>query len=83
MSAYDAIDKTARAQKYDALVATADIGRANGMRVGAKILRALAKGRRTVSGAELISAATQMEDVAAKVDAKAMEAIKAFAGEKS
>ena len=78
MSIYDDIEKLSRERKRDALMVTADLGKANGMRAGAEILRALAKGRKTVSAGELRAAAETMEAAAAKVDTKAQAALKSL-----
>lgn len=60
-----------REHKKRLLMVTADFGKANGMRAGAEILRAIIRGRKRIDAAELSAAATTMENAAAKVDAKA------------
>ena len=78
MSSYDDLEKLSRDRKRDALLVAADMGKANGMRAGAEILRALAKGRKTISAGELRAAADTMEAAAAKFDAKAQATIKSL-----
>jgi hypothetical protein len=60
-----------RDHKQRLLLLTAEMGKANGMRAGAEILRAIIQGRKRIDAAELRAAAAKMEDAAAKVDAKA------------
>ena len=78
MRSYDDLEKLSLERKREALMVTADLGKANGMRAGAEILRALAKGRKTISAGELRAAAETMEAAAAKVDAKAQAAIQSL-----
>lgn len=65
--------------KKGLLLATADLGKANGMRAGAEILRALAKGRRTINTTELLEAAVSLNEAARKIDVRThtyMEALR-------
>ena len=70
MSRYEDLEQISRDRKRDALVATADLGKANGLRAGAEILRALGKGRKVVMTSELLAAAQTIEDAARKLDVK-------------
>lgn len=56
--------------KKELLLATADIGKANGMRAGAEILRALIQGRKRVDANELRAAAETMDRAAEKLDGR-------------
>ena len=80
----DEVDKLMaddRERKRAALVATADIGRANGLRAGAEILLALIQGRKRIDAGELRAAAASMSDAADKVEAKANAAVAKLGGQ--
>lgn len=57
-------------KKKRLLVLTADIGKANGLRAGAEIMRSLVQGRKRINTAELKAAAASMEETAHKIDAR-------------
>ncbi len=78
MSAYEDIERLSQERKRDALMVTADLGKANGLRAGAEIIRAIVKGRKMIGAGELLGAAETMEAAAAKMDAKADAAMKAL-----
>lgn len=78
MTSYDDLERLLRERKAAALKMTADLGAAKGMRVGVEILRALAKGRKTINTREILDAAQALETAAAKLDAKATAALKGF-----
>lgn len=59
-----------RDQKKRLLMLTAEIGKANGMRAGAEIMRALIQGRKRIDTAELRAASMSMDAAAAKMDAR-------------
>lgn len=61
---------TGREHKKRLLELTADIGKVNGMRAGAEILRALIQDRKRIDTAEIRAAAMAMEDAATKLDAR-------------
>ena len=76
MSRYEDLEQISRDRKRDALVATAELGKANGLRAGAEIMRALAKGRKVVMASELLAAAQTIEEAARKLDAKTQVKLK-------
>jgi hypothetical protein len=61
---------TGREHKKRLLMLTADLGKANGMKAGVEILRALAKGRKRVDAAELEATAITMESAILNLEAK-------------
>ena len=71
MTTYEDIERMSKERKRDALMVTAELGKASGIRVGVEIIRAIAKGRRSVSSSELIAVALTMEEAADKIGAKA------------
>jgi hypothetical protein len=79
VSRYDEMERMSRDAKRDMLMLTADLGKENGMRAGVEILRALAKGRKSISTAELMDAALAMEAAASKLDEKTNSKIRTAA----